>query len=148
MKRRITTSLVLITALIFLAQFAFVKLNRLAISKSMCPEEISVDLNNKRTKIAPYKLIIKPWEGRHNVHGFFMLPLEDKTAKILVLSIPGAGNFCGGAYDVGTSFEGIQAKPGYYLIKTTLRTRTALWLMTRGFSNQLNDSRNWQLINY
>jgi hypothetical protein len=77
-----------------------------------------------------------------------MLPIEDRTAKLLVLSIPGAGTFCGGAHDVGTNFEGIKAKPGYYLIKTNLRTRISIWLITRGFTNQLKDSRNWQLINY
>ena len=142
------TSIVFITASLFLAQFGILKLNKFIINKSTCPEEIFVNLNTRKTKIAPYKLIIKPWKGRHNVHGLFMLPIEDRTAKLLVLSIPGAGTFCGGAHDVGTNFEGIKAKPGYYLIKTNLRTRISIWLITRGFTNQLKDSRNWQLINY
>ncbi|MGB5962580.1 MAG: hypothetical protein WBG73_18080 [Coleofasciculaceae cyanobacterium] len=148
MKRRITASLVLMIASLFVTRFAFVKINKLALNKSSCPQEIAVNLNEQETKITPYKLIIKPWEGRHNVQGVFMLPMEDYTAKIMVLSIPGLGTFCGGAYSVGTSFEGIQAKPGYHLVKTNLRTRTAIWLITRGFGNQLNDSNNWQLVNY
>lgn len=148
MKRRITASLLLMIALLFLTRFAFVNLNKLAFNKSSCPPEIAAHLNSEQTKITPYQLTIKPWEGRHNVQVFFMLPMEDKSAKIMVLSIPGVGKFCGGAYNVGTSFEGIEAKPGYYLIKTYLRTRTAIWLITRGFSHQLNDSSNWQLVNY
>lgn len=148
MKRRITTGLVLMITSLFLAQFAFVKLNKLALNKSSCPPEIVAHLNSEKTQISPYQLTIKPWEGRHNVYSFFMLPMEDNTAKILVLSIPGLGNFCGEAHNVGTNFEGIQAKPGYYLVKTNLRTRTAIWLITRGFGNQLNDSSNWQLVNY
>lgn len=148
MKPRIITSLVLIILSIFMAQFAFAKLNKLAFTKSSCPQAISLRLNHQPNNVAAYKLIIKPWKGRHHVQGFFMLPMEDKKAKFLVLSIPGVGKFCGGAQDVGTSFAGIQAEPGYYLIKTSLRTRTAIWLITRGFSNQLNDSSNWQLVNY
>jgi hypothetical protein len=148
MKLKITTSIVLITVSIFLAQLAISKLNKSVITKSSCPEEIFPNLNVRKTQATPYKLIIKPWEGRHNVHGIFMLPMEDRTGKLLFLNIPGAGTFCGGAHDVGTYFEGIEAKPGYYFVKTNLRTRTSIWLITKGFSEQLQDSRNWQLINY
>lgn len=148
MKLKTITTIVLMAGTILMGQFASAKFKKLVVDKSSCPEEISLHLNQHKSKVAPYKLIIKPWEGRHNVHGFFMLPIEDRTAKLLVLNIPGAGNFCGQAYNVGTDFEGVQAKPGYYLIKTNLRTRTAIWLITRGFSNQLQDSRNWQLVNY
>lgn len=115
---------------------------------SRCPEEILVRLNEANPQTSPSKIVIKPWKGRHNVHGIFMLPVEDKSAKRLVVRIPGAGTFCGGAHKVGTSFEGIQAKPGYYLIKTNFRTRTSIWLIARGFANQLKDSQNWKVINY
>lgn len=115
---------------------------------SRCPEEILVRLNEANPQASPSKIVIKPWKGRHNVHGIFMLPVDDESAKRLVVRIPGAGTFCGGAHSVGTSFEGIQAKPGYYLIKTNFRTRTSIWLIARGFANQLKDSQNWKVINY
>jgi hypothetical protein len=115
------------------------------------PKEILDNLNKAKSPEYPYKIFLKPWHGRHHVHGIFMLPIADKSSpKMLVISIPGAGTFCGGAYNysVGNSFEGIQSKPGYYLLKANFRTRTYMWLIARGFANQLKDPRNWRLINY
>jgi hypothetical protein len=139
-------SLILIS--IALSQLTTYTLDRKITKRSKCPEKILASSNEVKTQAVPYKIVFKPWNGRHNVHGIFMLPVEDKSAKILVVRIPGAGTFCGGAHNVGTSFEGIQAKPGYYLIKTNFRTRTSIWLIARGFPIQLKDSRNWILANY
>lgn len=114
---------------------------------SDCPEYILSQLNEVLTQVTPSQIVIKPWNGRHNVYAIFMLPIDDKSVKRLVVHIEGAGTYCGGAERVGTSFEGIDAQPGYYLVKAYLRTRTSTWLIVRGFGEQLNDPRNWRLIN-
>jgi hypothetical protein len=75
-----------------------------------------------------------------------MLPDEVKSRKNLVVTIPKAGTFCGEMERVGTSFEGVEAQPGYYLVKASLKTRTSTLLIARGFLNQLKDSRNWHLV--
>lgn len=135
---------------IALSQLAIYKLDKKLTKRSKCPEEILARLNAVNTQVHPDKIVLKPWKGRHHAHAVFILPSEDKSSKMLVVHIPGAGTFCGGRnnYDIGTQFEGIQAKPGYYLIKTNFRTRTAIWLMARGFATQLQDSQNWRLMNY
>ena len=131
-----------------IAQVALAPADRILTHLSKCPEEILTRLNEVEIKEYPAKVVVKPWRGRHNVHGIFMLPIEDKSSKMLVLHVPGSGTYCGGAYEVGTHFEGVKAQPGYYLIKGNFRTRTATWLIARGFGNQLKNSHNWRLINY
>jgi hypothetical protein len=141
-------SLGIVILFIFLFKVNSYYLDKKITSRSRCPEKVISTFNELKNQIHPYKIVFNPWNGRHNVHGVFMLPIEDNSSKMLVINIPGAGMFCGGAHNVGTSFEAIQAKPGYYLLKTNFRTRTSIWLMARGFANQLKDPRNWILINY
>jgi hypothetical protein len=133
---------------LLLLRWIIYKLDNNFTNISKCPEEVLAKIHEINPELIPSKIVIKPWKGRHNVHGIFILPAEDQSPKLLVLRIAGAGTFCGGAHNIGTSFEGIQAKPGYYLLRTNLRTRTSIWLIARGFANQLNDSHNWRLINY
>lgn len=146
MKVKILAASLLLFSCIALSQFVFYKLDIKLTKLSKCPEEVLSRLDEVKTQV-PDKIVMKPWNGRHNVYGIFMLPIEDNSSKRLVISIPGAGNYCGGTHNVGTSFEGIQAKPGYYLVKACLRTRTSTLLIVRGFGEQLKDVRNWRLIN-
>lgn len=152
---RIRIKILGITVILILVRLSHLiigpKLEKIITYRSKCPEEVLARLNENKTGIPPDKIVVTPWRGRHHVHGIFMLPVEDKSSKMLVVSISGAGTFCGGVHNfqnVGTSFEGIQAKPGHYLLKANFRTRTSTWLIVRGFANQLNDSRNWRLIKY
>ncbi len=146
-------SLLLILLILYKFAFAiaFDKLDKTITKLSQCPEEVLASLSEVKTQAYPYQIILNPWYGRHHVHGIFMLPVANNSSnKMLVISVPGAGTFCGGAfnYNVGNSFYGIQAKPGYYLLKANFRTRTSIWLIARGYANELKDSRNWRLINY
>jgi hypothetical protein len=134
----------------FFSPYTFAKLDKELTKKSRCPQEVLDKLDKVNTQFHPYEIVVKPWKGRHNVHGIYMLPVdEDNLEKTIgAIHIPGAGTFCGGVYKVGTSFQGIQAKPGYHFVKSNLRTRTSIWLIMRGFTNQLKDSGNWKLVNY
>jgi hypothetical protein len=117
-------------------------------NRSRCPQDVLSKLDQVLTQATPCKIVVKPWNGRHNVYGVFMLPVENQSGKMLVVHIPGVRTFCGATERVGTSFEGIQAKPGYYLVKAYLRTRISTWLIVRGLGKQLKDIRNWRLIDY
>ena len=114
--------------------------------QSGCPEPVLANFKAGKTYSHPYQVIVRPWNGRHNVYAVFMVPVEQKAGKNLIVTIKGAGTYCGKAWRVGTEHEGIQAKPGYYLMKANLRTRTSSLLIARGFIKQLKDPRNWNLV--
>jgi hypothetical protein len=134
-----------LTAILFVAciSFAFYKKFN---DQSSCPEPVLANFKAGKTYGLPYQVIVQPWNGRHNVYAIFMLPVEQKSGKTLLVSIKGSGTYCGKAWRVGTEYEGIQAKPGYYLIKAGLKTRTSSLLIARGFIKQLKDPRNWNLV--
>jgi hypothetical protein len=93
----------------------------------------------------PTKVVVQPWQGQHQVYGIFAIPLERVSSRRVMISIPGAGTYCGGITRVGSNVEGMQAPPKHYLVKANLRTRTAASLVTRGYLNQLQEPRNWEL---
>jgi hypothetical protein len=114
--------------------------------QSYCAQPVLNNLNQGKTFGIPQKVVVQPWSGRHNVYAIFMIPVEERARKHLVVTIPKAGTFCGETQKVGTEYDGIQAKPGYYLLKANLRTRTTSLLITKGFLNQLKDIRNWHIV--
>ncbi|HEY9638503.1 MAG TPA: hypothetical protein V6D14_34280 [Coleofasciculaceae cyanobacterium] len=114
--------------------------------QSYCAEPVLANLKQGKTYGFPEKVVVKPWDGRHNVYAVFMLANDVKPNKSLIVSLPSAGNYCGGIERVETGFEGVEAKPGYYLVKASLKTRTSTLLITRGFLQQLKDPRNWNLV--
>lgn len=115
-------------------------------NQAYCPDPVLANFKAGKTYNPPSKVVVKPWRGEHNVYAVFMLPIEVQSRKYLLVNIPEAGSYCGGTERVGTNFEGIQAKPGYYLVKASLKTRTSSLLIARGFLTQLKDPRNWNLV--
>jgi hypothetical protein len=132
-------------AILFVACISFAFYRKFN-DQSSCPEPVLANFQAGKTYGPPYQVIVKPWNGRHNVYAIFMLPVEQKAGKNLIVSIKGGRTYCGRAWRVGTEYEGIQAKPGYYLIKAGLRTRTSSLLIARGFRKQLKNPRNWNLV--
>lgn len=114
--------------------------------QSYCPAPVLEHYKAGRTYGHPYKVVIQPWNGRHNVYAVFMLPNTVRSRKSLIIDIPGVGTYCGASERVGTSFAGVEAKPGYYLVKASLQTRTTTLLITRGLLNYLKDPKNWNLV--
>lgn len=127
--------------------FFFKNIRKELYYRSTCPEEVLARLDEALISLTPCRVVIEPWKGRHNVYAIFMLPIEDKSQKWLVVHIQEGETYCGGIERVGTGFEGLQAKPGYQLVKACLRTRTSTRLIVRGFGEQLKDPQNWRLIN-
>jgi len=111
---------------------------------SKCPHAV-VTSNKTTAQIHPYKVIVKPWWGRHHVYAIFVLPSESKASYLLMVTIQGS-TYCGWASTVGNLYYGIYAKPGERIVVGRLRTRTAVWLIVLGFIDQLKESHNWTLI--
>lgn len=99
---------------------------------SGCP-----DLWWSQQTIAPNKVIVEPWKGRHHVYAEFELPQGAIIGDRARVSITSLGDFCGGVTD-------LEKSDGKVAI-ARMRTRTALWLMLQGKLGELQDSKNWQL---
>lgn len=136
--------LAIFVLVLFLAGFAIYR--KKFQYQSYCPEPVLVNYKAGKTYGHPAKVVVKPWNGRHNVYAVFMLPNTVKSRKSLIINIPGVGTYCGASERVGTSFEGVEAKPGYYLVKASLQTRTTTLLIARGYLNYLRDPQNWNLV--
>ncbi|MBD2560773.1 MULTISPECIES: hypothetical protein [Nostoc] len=104
-------------------------------------------LASKTTKFQVHatKVIVQPWRGRHHVYGIFMIPDEYKQAPFFVLTVQGAGSYCSKQFGHKKNFNGVFAKPGTYLVRKFIRTRTALRLILQGLYFQINDKKNWTL---
>jgi hypothetical protein len=103
--------------------------------------------SNLPTKtVYPIKVVVEPFDGRHQVYAIFQLdgsklPVNERV----VLSVGGAGHYCEVSNSVGRIFEGIETPPGYYLSRHFIRTRTALTLSAKGLLGKLRSPENWML---
>ncbi|AFY99786.1 hypothetical protein [Calothrix sp. PCC 6303] len=102
--------------------------------------------NSPKYYINPEKVVVKPWHGQHHVFAIFMIPGGYLNEKLFTLNLSGDQRFCGIlAYAGTTDAEGISAKPGHYLMKGLLNTRTALWIISQGKGGELEQASNWRI---
>ncbi|WP_017651974.1 hypothetical protein [Fortiea contorta] len=96
--------------------------------------------------ISPEKIVVKPWRGRHHVYGVFMVPKGYENDRLLTIKISENKTYCGLITETEyASYEDIDAKPGYHLIKGYLNTRLVVFLMAQGKIEQLKQPSNWKL---
>ena len=111
-----------------------------------CQESNVIRGTGERFYTHPQKIIVEPWRGEHHVYAIFMVPGGHLTDKLFTVTIKGAGTFCGELIFAGTTVaEGVYAKPGYYLMKALFHTRAAVWLISQGKKDQLNQPDNWKV---
>jgi hypothetical protein len=91
--------------------------------------------------IAPSKIVVEPWKGRHHVYAEFQLPAGKFVSDRAKVSLASVGEFCGGVTEGSTT----EASMGQTTAIARLRTRTALWLMLQGKLDELKVAKNWQL---
>lgn len=94
-------------------------------------------------QVHPITVCVKPWQGRHNVYGIFMLPNEHKIRYPVMITVKEAGSYRKEAYMVKENIEEYPAPPGYYLLRVCLKTRVAIGMIFRGLYYQLKDPLNW-----
>ncbi len=91
------------------------------------------------TVVQPTKIVVQPWKGRHHVYAEFPLPSHGYYVNDRFrVNFGNLGDFCGGV----TSSDNPNSQP---IAIARLRTRTALWLISQGQLNALNQAQNWQL---
>lgn len=95
--------------------------------------------------IHPKKVVVRPWLGQHHVYAVFMLPNNYSHDPLIKVNLPFNQTFCGVVANRSQTIAGINAKPGHYLVKAYLQTRTAIKFIFTGKINDLKEVKNWQL---
>ena len=106
-------------------------------SASSCPKNWA-----SQTTIAPSKIVVQPWKGRHHVYAEFQVPAGMFVSDRAKVTVGDLGEFCGGVSEMADSIEN---SVGTTTAIARIRTRTALWLMLQGKIGDLNQAANWQL---
>jgi hypothetical protein len=114
--------------------------------ESACDAEEFMTSGRPKVAIHPEKVIVQPWHGQHQVYGIFMLPDSISPKQPVLLQVKHVGTFCDEASYAGKLVQGVQARPGHYLMIDNIRTRTALWLIVQGKLDQLQQPTNWVLV--
>jgi hypothetical protein len=98
--------------------------------------------------IGAIKVVVKPWYGRHNTYGIFLLQNNYKPERLIVFNSIEAGK-ASRCWDKNlasqTEIAGISIQSGYYPVRVYMKTRIALLLIIWGYKNQLEQPLNWQL---
>ena len=90
------------------------------------------------TVVQPTKIVVQPWKGRHHVYAEFPLPSQGYYVNDRFrVNLGNLGGFCGGVTSVDNPTQPVAI--------ARLRTRTALWLISQGQLNALNQAQNWKL---
>ncbi|PSB20138.1 hypothetical protein C7B65_08785 [Phormidesmis priestleyi ULC007] len=116
---------------------------------SWCPESAIASsdhsTDHSTEKIHASKIIVEPWEGRHNVYGIFVLPSGYQANHFFAVSVDESNLYCGGVKMLDQPAYGVSIQPGERIAIGHLRTRTALWLLTKGKQEELEQPSNWVL---
>jgi hypothetical protein len=99
-------------------------------------------------RIAPARIVVRPWYGPHHVYGVFVVPdrfndrrysaslaVDGLTREIVRRRLPEK-----------TYVDGTLAMPGHYLRRVFVPTRMALWFLVTGRFGELRSPCNWELV--
>lgn len=113
---------------------------------TQCRSEVSVD--PKEYRVPALETVVQPWKGRHHVYGMFVIPEPYKydhlyTTKLIIQGFE-TEFIAGSPEDVDPHTKVV--KPGYYVKRVHVSTRTALWFLFTGRFGDLRTSCHWWLI--
>ncbi len=106
---------------------------------SGCPDWVLEQTGATTQKVHPEKIVVEPLQGRHNVYGIFKVPEGYQPSPYFVVHTEGSNSYCG-----VTAIA--KHNPTDKTVIGRFRTRTALWMMTKGQSDDLNRRQNWSLV--
>ena len=98
--------------------------------------------------VSPMLTVVQPWRGRHHVYSIFAIPDTHSVSGPMLLSVAGIGQFRRDVRLVMASHYYLlpfEIPPGYYAVRTYLRTRLAVFLLGQGLYWKLQNSNNWIL---
>ena len=111
-----------------------------------CPGDGPFDA--EQYKAHPVKVVVRPWLGRHQVFGIFVVPLRYRSGRSYLgrISVAGLkGEVAPDWQPQDQRVEDVVAEPGYYLIRGYIPTRIAFWFLFTGQFDDLRIPCNWTL---
>lgn len=132
-----------VSAALLLAAIVVWLVNRMPTSE--CDTEPQADSNVHTLR--PIKLVVAPWQGQHHAYGLFVVPERFQYDQLSYSSLTIQG------LSVAFSSEHVEVeddvtvilKPGYYLMRVYVQTRTALWYLATGRFGGLRTPCLWLL---
>ena len=102
----------------------------------------------KEYRVQAIKTVAEPWRGPHHVYGIFMIPSRYKfdhlySAKLTIEGFE--SDFTAGSSE-DEDPEADMLKPGHYIKRVHVSTRTAFWFLITGRFGDLRTSCHWWLI--
>lgn len=94
--------------------------------------------------VLPMMTVVRPWCGRHHVYSIFAVPNHHHPRESLLLTVKGIGQYRRDIHIV-MSQQNYPTQSGYYIVRTYLRTRLALFLICQGLYWKLQNPNNWIL---
>lgn len=94
------------------------------------------------------EVVVRPWQGRHQVYGLFKVPERYKRHRIysVILAIEGfEEKYSAGSPDI-EEHDNIVPEQGNYFRRAYIPTRTALWFLLTGRFGDLQAPCHWWLI--
>ncbi len=105
---------------------------------SGCPDWVLTETENSANFVHPDKVVVEPWQGRHNVFATFKVPDGYQPIPFVVVTFKDSNPYCGNVVMRPTG-------NGNHQVFGLFRTRTTLLLMSRGKLDQLEQPSNWKL---
>src|SRR5215831_12014448 len=98
--------------------------------------------NPKEYRVQALQTVAQPWRGSHNVYGIFMIPEQYKfdhfySAKLTIQGFE--TDFTAGSSE-DEDPDAVISKPGYYIKRVHVSTRTGLWFLLTGRFGDLRTS--------
>jgi len=105
-------------------------------------------VNSSDTVVYSSQVVIKPWYGRHNVYGIFVIPPEyrDKaySGSMIVRGVEEHEDLSARpTKEHGVIIAGV---PDRYVRHAHLRSRIAWWFLLTGHFGDLRATCNWALV--
>lgn len=116
---------------------------------SKLPNHVCVmEDSSQPQKIHAIKVVVRPWLGRHQIYGIFMVPIEYRSGRKYTGTISVqdfTDEFIPDWHQI-QRIDGVVVKPGYYLVQGYLPTRIALWFLFTGQFADMLTPCSWTLV--
>jgi hypothetical protein len=99
-------------------------------------------------RIAPSRIVVRPWYGPHHVYGIFVVPNRFNDRRYSVsLGVDGVTReIVRRRLPEKTYVDTTLATPGHYLRRVFVPTRMALWFLLTGRFGELRTPCQWELV--
>jgi hypothetical protein len=104
--------------------------------------------SSKEHKFQAVQVVVRPWQGQHNVYGIFMIPERYKHGQpyVMSLKIQGFTTKFSAVSAGGEDRDNIVVEQGHYLQRAYVPTRNALWFLFTGRFGDLRAPCHWWLV--